>query len=137
MGEGGSLVRTLERGFVKAAPVVVFLFPGAIVCVLAGATGMNPFLFVLLNVAGTVTVVTLLYHFAELVETPIGAVNGFYSRNGVILTVVSVVLTIWWVWDQRRRGRSEIQSLDAIEKELSEGEEESGEGEWVAEDEAQ
>ncbi len=137
MGDGGSLVRALERGFVKAAPVVVFLFPGAIVCVLAGATGMNPFLFVLLNVAGTVTVVTLLYHFAEFVETPIGAVNGFYSRNGVILTVISVLLTIWWVWDQRRRGRSEIQSLDAIEKELSEGEEESGEGERVAEDEAQ
>lgn len=119
MGEGGSVVRALERGFAKAAPVIVFLFPGAIVCVLAGATGMSPVLFVLLDLAGTVTMVTFLYHFAEFFEGPLGAVNRFYSNNGVTLTVISVVVTIWWVWDQRRKGRSEIQSISEIEQELA------------------
>jgi membrane protein DedA with SNARE-associated domain len=118
MGEGGSVVRALENGFAKAAPVIVFLFPGAIVCVLAGATGMSPVLFLLLNAAGTVTMVTFLYHFAEFVEGPLGAVNRFYGNNGVTLTVISVLVTIWWVWDQHRKGRSEIQSISTIEQEL-------------------
>ena len=122
MGEGGSMVRALEAGFAKAAPVIVFLFPGAIVCVLAGATGMSPVLFLLLNLAGTVTMVTFLYHFAEFVEGPLGAVNRFYGNNGVTLTVISVLVTIWWVWDQRRKGRSEIQSISTIEHELEDEE---------------
>ncbi len=119
MGEGGSVVRTMEQAFAKAAPVMVFLFPGAIVCVLAGATGMSPALFLVLNLAGTVTMVTLLYNFADFFEGPLGAVNRFYSNNGVTLTVISVLLTAWWVWDQRRKGRSEIQSISEIEQELA------------------
>lgn len=118
MGDSGGLVRGMERGFAKAAPVMVFLFPGAIVCVLAGATGMNPVAFLVLNVAGTVTVVSLLYQFAEVLDGPLGAVNRFYSNNGTILTVVSVVLTIVWLVQQRRQGRSEIESISTIEQEL-------------------
>lgn len=120
MGDGGSLVRTMERGFAKAAPVMVFLFPGAIVCVLAGATGMSPVLFLALNLAGTVTVVSLLYRFAGFFAGPLGAVNRFYAHNGRTLTIISVLLTLYWLWDQRRRGRSELQSISTIEKELEE-----------------
>ncbi|MDP9070994.1 MAG: hypothetical protein M3N68_06875 [Actinomycetota bacterium] len=120
MGEGGSVVRTMERGFSRAAPAMVFLFPGAIVCVLAGATGMSPVLFLALNVAGTLTVVSLVYRFAEFLDGPLGAVNRFYANNGRTLTVISVVLTLYWLWDQRRRGKSELQSISTIEKELDE-----------------
>ena len=118
MGEGGSIVRTLEQGFARAAPVMVFLFPGAIVCVLAGATGMSPVLFLVVNVAGTVTVVSLIYRFAEVLDGPLGAVNRFYANNGRTLTIISVVVTVYWLWDQRRRGKSELQSISTIEKEL-------------------
>ena len=118
MGEGGSIVRTLEQGFARAAPVMVFFFPGAIVCVLAGATGMSPVLFLVVNVAGTVTVVSLIYRFAEVLDGPLGAVNRFYANNGRTLTIISVVVTVYWLWDQRRRGKSELQSISTIEKEL-------------------
>ena len=118
MGEAGTLVQTMESGFAKAAPVMVLLFPGAIVCVLAGATGMSPLLFLVLNVAGTVTVVSLIYRFAGFLDVPLGAVNRFYGNNGKTLTVISVVLTLYWLWDQRRRGKSELQSISTIEKEL-------------------
>lgn len=128
MGEGGSIVRMLERGFAKAAPVVVFLFPGAIVCVLAGATGMSPVLFVVLNLAGTVTMVTLMYQLAEVLAGPLGAVNRFYGANTRTLLVISVAVTLYWVWDQRRRGRR-VQSISAIEKELhGDGDRDEGEG---------
>ena len=119
MGEGGGLVRGIERGFSKAAPVMVFLFPGAIVCVLAGATGMSPVWFLALNVAGTVTVVSLVYRFADVLHGPISAINRFYGNNTKLITAVSVALTLYWLWDQRRKGRSELQSISSIEKELN------------------
>lgn len=118
MADSGGLVRSMERGFAKAAPLMVFLFPGAIVCVLAGATGMNPLLFLVLNVAGTITVVSLLYRFAEFFEGPLGAVNNFYADNNKVLTILSIVFTVLWLVMQRRQGKSELESISTIEDEL-------------------
>ena len=129
MGEGGGVVRAIERGFAKAGPVMVLLFPGAIVCVLAGATGMSPVVFLVLNVVGTVAMVTLLYQLAEVLEGPLGAINRFYGNNTRTLLVISVVLTVYWLWDQRRRGRSELQSVSTIEKEREGDTPEDQEGE--------
>lgn len=127
MGDSSGLVRGMERGFAKAAPLMVFLFPGAIVCVLAGATGMSPLLFLVLNVAGTITVVSLLYRFAEFFEGPLGAINGFYANNNKTLTIISIVFTALWLVMQRRQGRSELESISAIEEELEGGRPSSGE----------
>ena len=112
-------VQKIERVFQKAGPLLVFFFPGALVCVLAGATGMSPVLFFVLNIVGTITTVTLLYHFASVVEGPVDAINGFYGDNFKWLTVVSIVLTGLYVWNQWRQGKSEIQSLSSIEDELT------------------
>lgn len=120
LGDDVGLVRAMERGFRKAAPLMVFVFPGAIVCVLAGATGMSPVLFLACNLVGTLTVVSLLYRFAEFFEGPLGAVNRFYSNNNTVLTVISVVAVCFWIWDQRRRGKSELKSIGAMERELEE-----------------
>ncbi|MEO7836568.1 MAG: hypothetical protein ABIS21_02865, partial [Acidimicrobiales bacterium] len=118
MGDSAGLVRGMERGFAKAAPVMVFLFPGAIVCVLAGATGMSPLLFLFLNVAGTITVISLLYRFAEFFDGPLGAVNRFYANNNKLLTILSLVFTVVWLIQQRRQGKSELESISTIEAEL-------------------
>lgn len=121
MGDSSGLVRGMERGFAKAAPLMVFLFPGAIVCVLAGATGMSPLLFLALNVAGTITMVSLLYRFAEFFDGPLGAVNGFYADNNKTLTIISVVATLLWLVMQRRQGKAELESISTIEEELEGG----------------
>lgn len=118
LGDDVGIVKAIERGFSKAAPVMVFLFPGAIVCVLAGATGMRLATFLALNLAGTLVAVTVLYRFAEVFDGPLGAVNRFYGDNAKVLTVVSVVVTLVWLWNQRRRGTSDLQSISSIEKEL-------------------
>jgi membrane protein DedA with SNARE-associated domain len=119
-GDSGALVRATERGFAKAAPALVFFFPGLIVCVLAGATGMSPLVFAALNLAGTLTMVTVLYQLADVLEPVLSPINNFYKSNGKVLTVLAIVLTVWWFWDQRRRGKSELQSISTIEKELEE-----------------
>ncbi len=135
MGDEVGIVRAIEKGFSKASPVMVFLFPGAVVCVLAGATGMSPVVFLALNLAGTVTVVTLLYRFAEVFDGPLGAVNRFYGDNARLLTVLSVVVVAAWVWGQRRRGKSDLRSIATIEKELADaaGETARGRGDDEAE----
>lgn len=120
MGEGGSFVRRVEGWFQKSSVLMVFLFPGALVCALAGSTGMSPALFAVLNVAGTVTVVTLMYHLSGVgfIAAPLEWLTGFITGNAGWLTVVSVVLTLVWLWDQRRRGTSEIEGVGRIEDEL-------------------
>ena len=42
----GRLVRLLERWFVRAAPLLLFAWPGPLFCALAGAGGMRAWLFV-------------------------------------------------------------------------------------------
>ena len=124
MGEGGALVRAIERAFTKAAPVMVFVLPGLPVCVLAGATGMRPVVFAALNVIGTFSMVTLMYQLSEVLDGPLGAVNRFYADNTLTLFIVSFVALAAYLVTQYRQGRGELQSVSAIEKEL-EGDDES------------
>jgi membrane protein DedA with SNARE-associated domain len=115
---GTGIVKGLEKIFSKAGPLLVFFFPGALVCVLAGATGMNPVVFAVLNVVGTVFTITVLYRFAHHVQGPIDAVNRFYAHNFKWLTAVSILLTGVYVWNQWRQGKSELQTLSQLEGEL-------------------
>lgn len=115
---GTGLIKLVERIFQRAAPVLVFLFPGPLVCVLAGATGMSVTSFALLNVLGTMTTVFALYEFAGLVRGPINAINNFYSHNFKWLTAVTIVITLLWFLNQFRKGKSEVQALTNLEEEL-------------------
>lgn len=118
MGDDAGMVRGLERLFAKVAPLLVFLFPGQLICVLAGATRMNPWLFGVLNVVGTLTVVGLLRQFGDVFQGPVGGVTDFITRNYLVLTVVSVLLTALWLMDQRRRGRGELTALTKVDEDL-------------------
>ncbi len=134
MGEGGGVVRVVERAFAKAAPLLVFLVPGPAICVLAGATGMNPVLFTVLNVIGTVTMVTLMYQLSEVLDGPLGAINGFYANNTRTLFVITFVALGLYLVTQYRQGRGELRSVSSIEKELAgdddgeDGEDQAGHG---------
>ena len=123
MGEAGSLVRGLEKAFAKAGPVVVFASPGALVCVLAGATRMRPVVFAAMNVLGTVAILFVLYAFGDVFDGPVSWLNDFISRNFKWLTGFSVLATAWWLWDQRRRGTLELESVSEIAEQLEDGEE--------------
>lgn len=112
------LVEWMEKRFSKLAPFLVFFFPGNLVCVLAGASKMKPLVFAIVNAAGTVTMLVLIWLFADAVERPVDAFTGFIGRNSKIFTGLTVVFTLYWLWDQRRRGKGEPTSISAVEKEL-------------------
>lgn len=117
-GGAGRVVRGIERLFAKASKLMVFLFPGILVCVMAGATGMRTRTFLALNVAGTLAVVIALRLFGQQLDGPVEAIQEWNDRNFRWLTAVTVVAVLVWVVVERRRGRSELQSVDEIEREL-------------------
>ena len=110
------LIRTTERLFRRGAPVMVFLVPGSLVCVLAGATGMAPWTFAILNVVGTMASTVAIYFLAQQIKGPLDAVNRFYGHYYKWLLALSIVFTLYWLWDQKRKGK--MPSLEATEREL-------------------
>jgi membrane protein DedA with SNARE-associated domain len=112
------IIRKVEHLFATAGPVIVFLFPMSLVCVLAGAAEMPALLFGGLALVGTITMVSLLYVFAGAIRGPVDAINRFYSHNFRWLTAVSVLATALWLWSQARKRGSELGSISQLENEL-------------------
>lgn len=114
---GGALVRLTEKVFAKAAYPMVFLFPGAVVCALAGATGMPFPAFIAVNLAGTVTAVVALRLAGDVLSSPVDSLLGFFERNMVpsmVVTISLAVLSLVLNWAQ---GRMEIPSVEELEAE--------------------
>jgi membrane protein DedA with SNARE-associated domain len=103
---GGASVRRVEALFARVAGLLVFLFPGALVCALAGATGMRPRRFVALNLLGSFATVVVLRLVVDAAAGPLAAIIEFNDRNALWLTALFVVATAVWVAVQSRQGRS-------------------------------
>ena len=112
---GGELVVLTEKLFKRAAYPMVFLFPGAIVCALAGQTGMPPVGFVAANLAGTLASVLVLRRFSATIASPVDALLGFFNRHLVATTCASVGLVVLSVLLSRAQGRLEP-DLDELER---------------------
>ncbi|HSH60969.1 MAG TPA: hypothetical protein VK988_15290 [Acidimicrobiales bacterium] len=113
----GRLLRAAQRNFRLWGSVLVFFFPGGVVCVLAGASGMPIWLFLMLNVGGTLVTIFLLRSAGEEVSGPLTWVLELMAENVVPLTILSVVLTVV-VLVRRHRGagasdREELARLEA------------------------
>ena len=93
-GGAGDLVPFTEKLFKKAGYPMVFAFPGAIVCALAGQTGMSPAGFMVTNLAGTLTAVFAVRRFSSTIASPVEGLLDFFSRNLVATTAVSVGLVV-------------------------------------------
>lgn len=113
-------VRKVERGFGKAAWIFVLLWPGLVVCTLAGATGMRFGVFIALNIIGTVGTTYLAYAASDFVSTPINWINNFYSGNQKILLIISVLSFGLMFVTRRMQGKGEPLSVKEVEKVLNE-----------------
>ena len=88
----------------------------------ASATGARPSappaLFLILNVSGTVARLVLIMFLGEAFEAPINWVLGFISDYRIPLLIVSVTLVGLTVWNESRKGTSEIDQLRRLEGDL-------------------
>lgn len=113
-------VRKVERAFGKAAWIFVLLWPGLVVCTLAGAAGMRFATFVVLNVVGTVVTTYLAYAASDLLSTPVGWINNLYSGNQKLFLIISVISFGLMFLSRRMQGKGEPLSVKEVEKTLKE-----------------
>lgn len=110
---GGPIVRWAEKAFAKASYPIVFLWPGPIVCALAGAAGMKVKGFLATNLAGTIAAVVVLRLSGDLLAGPVDAILGFFNRNLVVTTVVTIVLVVLSLVLSRFQSEPSIADLEA------------------------
>lgn len=120
LGPDGVMVRTVERWFGKAAPFIVLLAPSGYVCLLAGATGMKPRVFIPLNVAGTVGRLLLFRLAGEAFRDELLDVVGWIGDNQRWLILASVAFVLLQATRARRSGALESPTEMAEEIEAEE-----------------
>lgn len=120
----GSMLRTWERLFKKAAWALVAIAPNNVICLFAGASGMSPPTFLVLNVAGTVGRLYLLRVVGDIFQPLLDDLLGFIRDYRLPLTGLTIVLVVVTIWVDRRSGETELEALANIEEELEEAEEE-------------
>jgi len=116
-GGQGVLVTLTERVFAKAAYPMVFLFPGQVVCALAGKVGMPFGAFLAVNLAGTLATVSVLRLFGDIFGGPVDAILGFFSRHLVVVTIVSFGLVILSLALNHLQGKSKLPAVEELEGE--------------------
>lgn len=107
---GGSShsVRIIERWFARAAYPIVAVAPNGLVCLLAGATGMPPVPFAVLNVTGTMARLVIIRAFAAALEGPLEALVGFIDRYQWWIVAVSVAVGLVQLRRSRRPRGAEM-----------------------------
>lgn len=113
-------VRKVERGFGKVGWLFVLLWPGLVVCTLAGATGMRASVFIALNIIGTIATTYLCYAASDLVEGPINWINNLYSGNQKLFLIISIVSFGLMFVTRRMQGKGEPLTVKGMEKALNE-----------------
>jgi membrane protein DedA with SNARE-associated domain len=117
----GSYARLMERIFKKAAYPAVFLFPGAVVCAMAGVIRMRFGVFLALNLSGTLAAVIALKAFGDAVADPVEAIVSFFDRNLLTTTIVSIVLVVLSVVLGRAEARMSMRDMEEELEEAAEG----------------
>lgn len=136
LGDGAASVTMFERWFKKAAYPMVAIAPNPIICLLAGASKMKTSVFLALNIGGTIVTIVILRIFGDVFASPLEGVLRFLHRYQLPLTVISVVLVAVQILMARKGGRSDLESVSTLERELKDakaevaesGEEDSGSG---------
>jgi membrane protein DedA with SNARE-associated domain len=112
----GRLLRQWEDAFSAAAHVLVFIAPNNPICLFAGASGMRPATFAALNVSGTFVRLYLIRRVGDAFSSPIDSVLDFIGQYRLQLTALSFVLVGLTVWNDRRKGTSEIDTLAHLDE---------------------
>lgn len=102
---GGSMVRATERAFRRAAYPMLVIFPGAVVCALAGDAQMPALVFAAILVARTLVALFVIRWLGSVFSGPIDGVLRAFDRYVVPATAVTIVVVVMWLWWDRRRRR--------------------------------
>ena len=113
LGPSSRLIPNVERYFRRFSYPIVAFWWSAIVCIMAGATGMRARVFFPVIAFGTAVRITLIYFVGDALSDPITEFTQFVSRYALIITPITIALTALQLWHARRRNRG--LSIDDVE----------------------
>jgi membrane protein DedA with SNARE-associated domain len=112
------MVAKIEKWFSKASYVIVVVMPNAYVCLLAGATGMRPRVFIPLNVLGTMARLVVIRIAGDVFDDQLEVVLDFIGENRLLLLGMSIAITSLYAYRGRKKGSLEFESVSEMEREL-------------------
>jgi membrane protein YqaA with SNARE-associated domain len=98
LGNGDKLTGALdwlERWFPRIGLVLLFAIPGYPMCLLSGIARLNRGVFIVVNLAGTMTRLTLVWWVSSAFSGPIGRVVNFISKYSLAFTFAMVALVVF------------------------------------------
>ncbi|MGH8998117.1 MAG: DedA family protein [Acidimicrobiia bacterium] len=107
----GEQVRMFEQAFARFGYPLVFLAPNTYICLLSGAAGMRPAVFMTLNLAGTAFRLYLIRVVGRTFESPIGGIQDFFGRYQVPLLILSVVGVALVIMRDRKEKKGDLAGL--------------------------
>jgi membrane protein DedA with SNARE-associated domain len=119
LGPGAAIVLWLERFFARTSHVAVALVPNQWICLLAGATKMRIWVFVVLNVGGTVARVVAIWMLGDVFADPLLSVNHWIGAHRLQLTFLTFALVALAVWRTMRKGERPIETPGDLVEELT------------------
>lgn len=98
-----TLIRRVERYFDRAAPLVIFVAPSALWCVLAGAARMKVWVFLACNLSGTLARLTLFWYAADALRDELDDLLEVIDGIQLPLLAITIALGAIHVARQRRK----------------------------------
>ena len=120
----GAMVRQAQGWFGKAAAPLVVIMPNNFICLFAGSAGMRPAVFLALNIVGTAGRLFLVRWLGTELTAPIDWLVDFIREYRLPLTALSIAFVGLTIWQETRRGETELEALLHLEDEIEEAEEE-------------
>mmetsp|Transcript_12250 Transcript_12250/g.43208 ORF Transcript_12250/g.43208 Transcript_12250/m.43208 type:complete len:261 (-) Transcript_12250:133-915(-) len=113
-GSAGRLEQA-SSAFRRFSGLAVVLEPGAVVCLLAGASRMQPWVFFTLNISGTVARLALIRVVAAALPRPLEVVLGLVRRFSLPLLLLASTAALLSIWGLLR-GASGSEGGDAVDQ---------------------
>lgn len=111
------MIRVIERWFDRAAPLLLLISPGPILCALAGATGLRLWLVVPIATLGQAIWIAATYKVGDALSEWLVPIVDFIRAHVVSTTLACVVIVIGYRLltrsGRRRRRLAELAELDA------------------------
>ncbi|CAN5232760.1 hypothetical protein BH24ACT1_BH24ACT1_07240 [soil metagenome] len=120
--DDNGFIRTAERFFGRFGSAIILIAPSGYLCLLAGATGMRPRRFIILNVVGTVGRLALFRVLGETFKDELLSVLEFIQRYQWWLIALSLVVVA--IQSRRKQSAGTLRPPSEMEEEIEAAEQE-------------
>jgi hypothetical protein len=107
-------VRGLEWLFARAAPLILLIAPGPMVCALAGATGMRAWFALPIAAVGHTGWMIINYKLGEAFGAWLAPVTEFIRTNMLPLTLGCIAVVVVYRWVRRRKQVNALHELGGV-----------------------